>query len=225
MCGRYALYGPISRHRKDEILEFAFLDRMIPFVPHYNAAPSQYLPVYRSDPERGRELVPLKWGLIPFWAKDASIGVKLINARSETVNEKPAFRAAFRHRRCLVPANGFYEWQALPDGKQPHYITVPTVGVIAFAGLWESWTNKESGEVIDSFTILTCEANKLISQLHERMPVILKEQDYSAWLSGSISEAANLMKPFPAEDMLTYFVSKKVNRASYDAPELIERVE
>ena len=222
MCGRYALYGPISRHRKDELPELTFLDRTIPFVPRYNAAPTQYLPVYRIDPERGRELVPLKWGLIPFWSKDTSIGAKLINARSETVPGKPAFRAAFKYRRCLVPANGFYEWQALPDGKQPHYITVQTVGLFAFAGLWESWTNKVSGEVIDSFTILTCGANELIKPLHERMPVILKDQDYETWLTGGISEAATLMQPFPANEMLNYFVSKKVNRASYDAPDLIE---
>lgn len=225
MCGRYALYGPNSRHRKDEILEFSFLDRMMPFVPHYNAAPPQYQPVYRIDSERGRELVPLKWGVIPFWAKEPSIGMKLINARSESAQEKPAFRAAFRHRRCLIPANGFYEWQALPDGKQPHYITVQHVGVIAFTGLWESWTNKESGEIIDSFTILTCEANDLVRKLQERMPVVLKEQDYETWLTGSVPDAHDLMKPFPAEEMLTYFVSKKVNRATFDAPELIQQIQ
>ena len=237
MCGRYALYGPISRHREDDPLEFTFLDRRVSFVPHYNAAPTQHLPVYRMalalghpvgqplDPERGRELVPLKWGLIPSWAKDASIGAKMINARSETVQEKPAFRNAYKYRRCLVPANGFYEWQALPTGKQPHYITVQNVGVIAFAGLWERWTNRASGEIIDSFTILTCEANELVRKLHGRMPVILKEQDYESWLTGSVSDAQTLMKSFPAEAMLTYFVSKKVNRSSYDAPELIEPIE
>ena len=204
MCGRYALYGPISRHREDDDqLLFTFLDRRVAFVPHYNAAPTQYLPVYRMalgqplDPERGRELAPLKWGLIPTWAKDASIGAKLINAR-ETVQEKPAFRTAYKYRRCLVPVNEFYEWQALPTGKQPHYITVQNVGVIAFTGLWERWTVKASGEVIDSFTILTCEANDLVRMLHGRMPVILKEQDYEAWLHGSVT--------------------------SYDAPELIEPI-
>ena len=225
MCGRYALYGPISRHREDDEQDFTFLDRRVAFVPHYNAAPTQCLPVYRIDPERGRELARLKWGLIPSWAKDASIGAKMINARSETVQEKPAFRSAYKYRRCLVPANGFYEWQALPSGKQPHYITAQNVGVIAFSGLWENWTDKASGEVIDSFTILTCEANDLVRKRHERMPVILKEQDYEEWLTGSISEVQTLMKPFPAEDMLTYFVSKKVNRASYDAPELIEPIQ
>lgn len=138
----------------------------------------------------------------------------MINARSETVQEKPAFRSAYKYRRCLVPANGFYEWQALPSGRQPHYITVQNVEVIAFSGLWENWTDKASGEVIDSFTILTCEANDLVRKLHERMSVILKEQYYEEWLTGSISELQTLMKPFPAEDMLTYFVSKKVNRAS-----------
>ena len=224
MCGRYALYGPISRHRGDEELVFTFLDRSVALVPHYNAAPTQYLPVYRIDPERGRELAPLKWGLIPSWAKDSSIGTKLVNARSESVQEKPAFRTAYKYRRCLVPANGFFEWQALPSGKQPHYITVQNVGVIAFAGLWERWTKKASGEVINSFTILTCEANERVGRLHERMPVILKEQDYETSLTGSPAEAAGLMKPFPAEDMLTYFVSKKVNRASYDGPDLIDPI-
>ena len=145
MCGRYALYGPISRHRGDEDRVFTFLDRSVALVPHYNAAPTQYLPVYRIDPDRGRELVHLKWGLIPSWAKESSIGTILINARSESVQEKPAFRTAYKYRRCLVPANGFYEWQALPSGKQPHYITIQSVGVIAFAGLWERWTNKATG--------------------------------------------------------------------------------
>ena len=148
----------------------------------------------------------------------------MINARSESIQEKPAFQSAYRFRRCLVPVNGFYEWQALPSGKRPHYIMVQNVGVIAFAGLWERWTNKVSGEVIDTFTILTCEANDLVRPLHERMPVILKEQDYETWLTGSVAEAQTLMKPFPAEDMLTYFVSKKVNRSDYDAPDLIDPI-
>ena len=137
----------------------------------------------------------------------------------------PTSRTAYKFRRCLVSANGVYEWQALPSGKQPHYITVPNVGVIAFAGLWERWINKASGEVIDSFTILTCEANELVRKLHERTPVILKEQDYEAWLSGPFAGAQTLMKPFPPEDMLTYFVSKRVNRASYDAPDLIDPIQ
>ncbi len=222
MCGRYALYGPISRGREDDQQHFTFLDRAVPFVPHYNAAPTQYLPVYRIDLEGDRELVSLKWGLIPSWAKAPSIGAQMINARSESVHRKLAFQSAFKYRRCLVPANGFYEWQALPNGKRPHYITVQNVGVIAFAGLWERWINKVSGEVIDSFTILTCKANDLVRKMHERMPVILKEPDYEAWLAGSAADAQILMKPFPAEDMLTYFVSKKVNRASYDGPDLIE---
>lgn len=224
MCGRYAIFGPISRHR-DAQLVLEFLDQSTEFNPHYNAAPTQYLPVYRIDPDRGRELTRLKWGLIPSWAKDATIGTKLINARSETVQEKPSFRAAFKARRCLVPANGFYEWQALPNGKQPHYITVHDVGIIAFAGLWERWKDRETGEFIDSFTIVTCEANELVAKLHERMPVILKEQDYETWLTGSTSEAAALMKPFPADEMETRFVSKKVNRASYDGPDLIQPME
>jgi putative SOS response-associated peptidase YedK len=224
MCGRYAIFGPISRHRKDEELMLEFLDHTTPFTPHYNAAPTQYLPVYRIDPERGPELTNLKWGLIPSWAKDQSIGPRLIIARSESVQEKPSFRSAFRYRRCLIPANGFYEWQALPNGKQPHYITVHNVGIIAFAGLWERWKDKATGEVIDSFTIITCEANELIGKVHERMPVILKEADYQTWLTGTAKEAKAMMQPYPADEMLTHFVSTKVNRASYDAPELIERI-
>ena len=194
MCGRYTLFGPISRHRDTEELLFTFLDRSVALVPRYNAAQTQYLPVYRIDPKRGRELIQLKWGLIPSWARDPSIGAKMINARSESVLEKPAFRNAYKYRRCLVPANGFYEWQALPTGKQPHYITVQNVGVIAFAGLWERWTDRAGGEVMDFFTILTCEANDLVRKLHERMPVILKEQDYEAWLTGSVTEVQTLMK-------------------------------
>ena len=220
MCGRDAIFGPISRHRDAQLI-LEFLDQSAEFTPRYNAAPTQYLPVYRIDPDRGRELTHLKWGLIPSWAKDATIGTKLINARSETAQEKPSFRAAFKYRRCLIPANGFYEWQALPSGKQPHYITVHDVGIIAFAGLWERWTNKTNGEVVDSFTILTCEANERVATLHERMPVILKEEDYETWLTGSPADAATLMRPFPADEMETRFASKKVNRAGYDQPDAI----
>ena len=125
----------------------------------------------------------------------------MINARSESVQEKPAYRNAFRLRRCLVPANGFYEWQALPSGKQPHYFTVQNVGVIAFAGLWERWTNKASGEVIDSFTIVTCEPNQIVRLRNDRVPVILKVVDYEAWLTGSPADAAELMNPFPSGEI------------------------
>jgi putative SOS response-associated peptidase YedK len=225
MCGRYAIFGPISRHRKDEQLLLQLLDRTTAFTPHYNAAPTQYLPVYRIDPERGPELTNLKWGLIPSWAKDQSIGPRLIIARSESVQEKPSFRSAFRYRRCLIPANGFYEWQALPSGKQPYYITVHDVGIIAFAGLWESWKDKKTDDVIDSFAIITCEANDLLKPLHERMPVILKEADYQTWLTGRVAEAKTLLRPFPADEMEAYFVSTKVNRASYDGPDVITPID
>lgn len=225
MCGRYAIYGPVSRKSRDTI---EFLGEQIEFAPRYNAAPTQLLPVYREHPERGRELVLLRWGLVPFWAKDASIGARMINARSDTVAEKPAFRAAFRRRRCLVPMAGFYEWQKTSSRKVPHFIRLLNADLFAAAGLYEYWQGKDGGEPIETYTILTSDANPMMRRLHDRMPVLLHETDYDSWLDPK-NENTNALKkllvPFPEDEMRAYPVSTRVNNVRNDAPELLEPVE
>ena len=174
-----------------------------------------------------RRLVQVKWGLIPFWAKDTSIGNRLINARGESAAEKPAFRAAFKSRRCLVPADGFYEWKKRKgDQKQPYLVRNADGSPFAFAGLWESWTGPE-GEIIESCTILTTDANDLTQPIHDRMPVILKPEDYDLWLDPEVKDPKllkPLLRPYPSEEMIAEPVSPKVNKASYDAPDCVEVV-
>ena len=222
MCGRYAIYGPISRANRDSI---EFLGEEITFRPTYNAAPTQNLPVMRAAPGGARELSLLRWGLVPSWAKDPGIGARMINARSETVAEKPAFRAAFRRRRCLVPMCGFYEWQKSAGRKVPHFVRLLNAEIFAAAGLHEHWPGKDGAEPIDSYTILTTNANEMMRALHDRMPVILHERDYEAWLDpdNADTEALGaLLTPFPAEEMRAYPVSTRVNSARNDEPALIE---
>lgn len=156
MCGRYALYGPTSRLRE----QFgAIIDELPPdFGPRYNAAPMQMLPVIRQRPDGKRVVHLLRWGLIPSWSKDESIATRLINARGETLAEKPSFRSAYKARRCIVPANGFYEWKGTAEGKQPYYIKPANDALLGFAGLWERWTQPR-GETVDTFVVVTTEAN------------------------------------------------------------------
>lgn len=193
----------------------------------YNAAPTQRLPVIRIHPERGPELVRLRWGLIPSWARDAGIGVKMINARGETLGEKPAFRAAFRRRRCLVPMAGFYEWQKAGTRKVPHYVHLLNAGIFGVAGLYEYWPGKDGAEPVESYTIITTGANELIARLHDRMPVILAEKDHAAWLDPKNEKTdllQPLLKPYPSDEMRAYPVSTRVNNIQNDGPELIEPV-
>jgi len=198
-------------------------------MPRFNIAPTQDAPVVRqrTEPKRERTLQFLRWGLIPSWAEDIKIGARLINARGETVAAKPSFRSAFRKRRCLVPADGFYEWRADGKAKQPYLIARRDGASFAFAGLWERWTPKEKPAepaFIDSYTIVTTEANTLLKPLHERMPVILAPEHYASWLDPEAAEAdlLALLRPAP-EELLHYFpVSRRVNAARVDVPELIE---
>jgi putative SOS response-associated peptidase YedK len=222
MCGRYAIYGPISRANRDSI---EFLGEEIAFQPTYNAAPTQDLPVLRADAGHGRRLTLLRWGLIPSWAKDPAIGARMINARSETVAEKPAFRAAFRRRRCLVPMCGFYEWQKSAGRKVPHYVHLLNAEIFAAAGLHEHWPGRDGADPIESYTILTTSANEMMRALHDRMPVILHERDYEAWLDPGNEDTealVRLLAPFPADEMRAYPVSTRVNNARNNGPALIE---
>lgn len=224
MCGRYALYGPISRKNRSAI---EFLDGEIEFGPTYNAAPTQRLPVFRVSEKQGRGLALMRWGLIPAWARDTSISARMINARAETVAEKPAFRAAFRHRRCLVPMSGFYEWKKHGGRKVPYFIHPLNAEFFAAAGLYETWTGKEGEGSIDSYTIITTEANEMMRTLHERMPVILLRRDYEAWLdpgNHDMDRLKAILTPYPAEEMRAYPISSRVNSVSNDGPEIIKHV-
>lgn len=218
MCGRFSLVAAI-----EELAE-AFSASEPPPDPEarFNIAPSQGLLAVVTDSER--RFVRLRWGLIPSWAKEPSIGARLINARAETVAEKPSFRAAFKARRCLIPATGFYEWQRREAGKkQPYYMRLQNTRPFALAGLWERWTSPE-GEVIDSCTILTTSANTLLEPIHDRMPVILEPRDYELWLdpdTRSPDRLIPLLKPYPPDQMSAYQVSSLVNSPTNDSPECI----
>lgn len=223
MCGRFTL-----RQSAEEIAQAFQISDVPPLEPRYNIAPTQPVAtVLRTAENPDRQLRMLHWGLIPFWADDPKLGSKLINARAETVADKPAFRSAFRHRRCLIVADGFYEWQQQENGKQPFYLHLKDDRPFAFAGLWEHW-QEDGGEAIDSCTILTTNANELTSPIHSRMPVILDPKDYDMWLDSSVSKSESLqslLRPYASEKMEAYPVSKTVNRPTNDRPECIEIVE
>jgi putative SOS response-associated peptidase YedK len=222
MCGRYSLTTAPEALRR--LFDF---DTTPNLAPRYNIAPTQSAPVVRAAGGGGRELAMLRWGLIPSWAKDASVGGKMINARSETVAEKPSFRSAFRQRRCLVPADGFYEWRREGEIKQPYRIGMKDGHAFAFAGLWESWRESEDGEAVESFTILTCEANRKLRPIHPRMPVILTPESYETWLDtspGSAERAMSVPRPFAVEPMAFYRVSTRVNSPRNDDPDCLKPI-
>jgi putative SOS response-associated peptidase YedK len=220
MCGRYVIKSPSAK------LKVRFqLDDLPLFEPRYNIAPTQPVPIVRRLDQPKREWTPVRWGLIPSWAKDAKIGNKLINARGETVAEKPSFRSAFRKRRCLIPADGFYEWKKLDGGKQPHFIHLCDEEPFAFAGLWELWTNPNDGEVIESCTIVTTEANALMRTLHDRMPVIVPAEDYDLWLDAATQDVEGLkglLRPYPSDDMTAYPISAYVNNPRHEGVKCVE---
>jgi putative SOS response-associated peptidase YedK len=223
MCGRFTL-----RQSAEEIAQAFQIPDVPPLEPRYNIAPTQPVATVLKIPENSdRQFRMLHWGLIPFWADDPKLGSKLINARAESVAEKPAFRSAFRHRRCLIVTDGFYEWQQQENGKQPFYLRLKDDRPFAFAGLWEHW-EEDGGEAIDSCTILTTNANELTHPIHSRMPVILDPKDYDLWLDPSVSKSETLqplLRPYDSEKMEAYPVSKTVNRPTNDRPECIELVE
>jgi putative SOS response-associated peptidase YedK len=223
MCGRFTLTTPA------QTLAVQFDLAEVPDLePRYNIAPTQPVAAVRAGYEsKERELVFMHWGLIPFWAKDSSIGARMINARSETAAEKSSFRTAFRRRRCLVLADGFYEWQKLDGTKQPVYVSLQPREAFAFAGLWDRWEGPENG-VIESCTLLTCEPNELLRPIHNRMPVILNPEDYELWLDRGVQETERLqtlLGPYASAGMRTYVVSRYVNSPRNDGPECIVPIE
>ena len=217
MCGRFTL-----SQQAPAIASVFQLNQVPTIEPRYNIAPTQPVATVLQTSARERQFQLLRWGLIPAWAKDATMGSRLINARAETVAEKPSFRSAFRHRRCLVIADGFYEWRRQDGKKQPFYFRMQNQQPFAFAGLWEHWQDPK-GEAIDSCTILTTEANELLQQIHERMPVILNPKDYDMWLDPTmqIEQLQQLLQPYSSAVMTSYPVSTKVNKPTNDTPELI----
>lgn len=219
MCGRYTLAAPVN-----ELVEQFDIDEYPSSITtSYNIAPTQEVAAVIAEDEK-RKLEMLRWGLVPAWADDPSIGNRMINARSETVAEKPSFRKAFKDRRCLVLSDGFYEWRRTPDGKQPYYIHMKDGSPFAFAGLWESWRDAQE---IRSCTIITTEANELVGDIHNRMPVILAPEDYSLWLDPDFKERealTSLLRPYPNDAMEAYPVSRRVNSPSNNVPDCIERV-
>ena len=222
MCGRF------SQTASPEVLaqQFKITDPPL-FTPRYNIAPSQPIAAIRIDPDSAtRTLVMLRWGLIPSWAKDPKIGFQCINAKAETVAEKPSFRSAFKKRRCLIVATGFYEWQAQGRTKQPMWIGLRSKCPFAFAGLWEQWRPAE-GELLETCTIITTEPNDLMAPIHNRMPVILAPVSYDQWLDPTfqhIEPLKALLRPYPSEELTVYPVSTLVNNPRHDAPQCLDPI-
>ena len=222
MCGRFTLRSRLNLLLQQFALE-GDEDRES-LDPRYNIAPTQDVFAVRSRAAGQRELASFRWGLVPSWADDLKIGVRMINARSETIASKPSFAAAFKRRRCRIPGDGFYEWKKTGQTKQPYLIELADGGLFGFAGLWESW-QPERGPTIESCTIITTAANDLMHELHERMPVILSPGDYEAWLDPENSDRDGLLKlldAFPGDQMRTTPVRPFVNNVRNQGPECAE---
>jgi putative SOS response-associated peptidase YedK len=219
MCGRFSLGATI---RVGQVFD---LPNWPDTPPRYNIAPSQEVPAVIQNRETGaREFRPFRWGLVPSWAKDPAIGNRMINARSETAATKPTFRKSLRERRCLILADGFYEWKREGPRKQPYYIKLRDGEPFAFAGLWDRWQPTD-GEPLETCTILTTTPNEVVRQLHDRMPVILPSNAYDLWLDPTVHDVEpvqGVLTPYPAEAMIAYPVSTMVNSPTHDSPALVE---
>ena len=222
MCGRFVQKTPLG-----EIQVLFETAGPLPNAPaRYNAAPTQDLAVVRYNPAaRARALDLLRWGLVPLWAKEARFGARCINARAETIGTQPAFREAFQRRRCLVPADGFYEWQKRGRATQPYAIVPAAGGVFAFAGLWERWRDPKDGTILRSFAIVTGLPNELCRPIHDRMPVILPPEAWPLWLGEAAADSAELLallRPYPAGKMRAYPVGPEVGNVANDVPGLLD---
>ena len=221
MCGRYTL-----RTRLNELLQFYAIESQLPWEPRFNIAPSQSVAVIRNDPNGDkRALATLRWGLIPSWAKDLRTGHHSINARAETLVHKPSFQQALKSRRCLVPADGFYEWKKSGKSKQPYFIQLADGRPFVFAGLWECWT--KSLPAVESCTIITTTANALLFDIHDRMPAILPEAAAMRWLDRNVEDTdvlTSLLVPYPVDAMVAYPVSTLVNSPRHDSADCIRPI-
>jgi putative SOS response-associated peptidase YedK len=218
MCGRYVLKATLP-----DIARLLGMDLDGSLEPSYNIAPTRSVPVCRSEQPDEKQLARMHWGLIPHWAKKRDATYRLINARAETIAEKPAFRDPFRHRRCLIPADGYFEWKSVQGRKQPYYFSMKDGHPFCFAGLWDRWQPAE-GAPVESCTIITAGADATVSEIHHRMPVILDQGNYARWLDPRITEASQLLpllQPFAPRAMRVYPVSTLVNNARVDEPRCI----
>lgn len=223
MCGRYVLHSPkkdIESHYGAQFTEEGF------YTPSWNIAPGSINPVNLLGKAREPGIAPLKWGLVPSFATDENIGFKMINARSETIEEKPSFKKSFQRKRCLIPANGFYEWKQIQgtSKKLPFFIHLISSELFSFAGIFESWKNSD-GNPVFTYSIITTQANALLQPLHERMPVILKPAEYEFWLdpmNNNIDELKSMLVSYPMEDMRVFRVSDLVNKTANNSAELIQ---
>ncbi len=215
MCGRFAFYSP-----SEAAAALFGVSGSMPVEPRYNIAPTQFLAAIRDGEDSERELVMLRWGLVPSWAKDPSIGNRMINARAETVAEKPSFRAAYSRRRCIVLADGFFEWRREGDVKTPYFISLASGEPFALGGLWENWHDPESGDAIQSTALITTEANDYMRTLHHRMPMILEADAANDWLGGD----KNMLETAAANSppLRAWPVDRRVNNARNQGEELIE---
>ncbi|MEA3275021.1 MAG: SOS response-associated peptidase [Pseudomonadota bacterium] len=222
MCGRFVQYS-----NPEVYASYFDLDSLCEAQPRYNVAPTQPVLAVRKTKDGKRELLPLRWGLVPSWSKGPDSRYSMINARAETVNSKPAYRNAFKHRRCLIPAEGFFEWKPERRGKTPFLIRRKDSDPFAMAGLWERW-HGEDGEALESCTIIVTDANDLVRSIHDRMPVILAGEDYDAWLdpdNKDIDALLEMLKPTDPERWTMHEVSRQVNSPRNDGPELLSAVD
>ena len=213
MCGRFAFYSP-----SEATAALFGASGTVDVKPRYNIAPTQYVAAVREDKDGQRELVELRWGLVPFWAKDPAIGNRMINARAETVAEKPAYRAAYKHRRCIVLADGFYEWQKTDAGKVPYFISLASGEPFALAALWERWKDRDKDERLETTTLITMQANDFMASLHHRMPLVLQRDTADAWLGGS----DDLLDSVQIPPLKAWPVDRRVNNARNEGEDLIE---
>ncbi|MGG6310667.1 SOS response-associated peptidase [Paenibacillus macerans] len=222
MCGRFT----ITLSLDELIVRYLILEsRLAKFAPNYNVAPMQFIPAVISG-KQGNRLGELRWGLVPSWAKDDKIGVKMINARAESLTEKPAFRKLLSSRRCLIPTDGYYEWQQQANMKQPYRIVMREGGLFSFAGLYDIWSDP-NGDKLATCTVITTEANSLMAEIHPRMPVILRREDEAEWLNRGNSDVSSLQKlltPYDAAQMRAYPVSPVVGNVRNNSEELLEEV-
>ncbi len=222
MCGRFALIASAPR-----LARLLGLVKIPELTPRYNIAPSQPVAAIRNNPDGARQLVMLRWGLLPSWAKDPKPNYRMINAKAETLAQRPAFRVPFRRRRCLIAADGFYEWQRLEGRKQPYYITRRDREPFAFAGLWERWHGDDDEMVVESCTIITTPANETVAAIHDRMPAILDSAQFDLWLDSDSSpdKLQPLLEPYPADGLEALPVSSLVNNPRNDEPGCMRELE
>ena len=220
MCGRF---GRLSRfERIAQLTALAIRNEAGDLAPGYNVAPGTLQPVILSTRE-GAVLRPLLWGLVPYWAKDPKKGARPINAQCETAAEKPMFRNLMRERRCLIPADWFYEWKAAPAGKEPYLVRMASREPFLIGGLWDTW-HYGRDDALATFTVLTCVPNELTGTLHDRMPLIIEPDDVPRWLDRNEHDVRDLLRPYPAEEMTAHRVGSRVNSAQNDDPDLIEPI-